>query len=353
MLNRKEIKPGFIIPSAALGITPGLCKEYVEFPELLGVVKPGIGDVVYGQIERIGQHSELENQQGRIHALHESSSVISVYGERYAPDYFLGVIPKTFTPTVDLLARGGIVGEVKAAHAKMRSPTKVRVLGLVCTKAGGILNTLSHAKVPWVDGQAPALKPNRAKLILVIGTSMNSGKSQAAVACCWALRTLGHKVRASKVTGTASLKDILHMQDAGASPVSDFTYLGYPSTAGLAQNDVLGIFNSLDAKYANNPDNFWVVEIADGIFQRETMMLLHAKLVRRRIHRLIFAAADAAGAIGGLGVLEKVFGLEPDAVSGIMSSSPLAIREFNEFHNRVPVFDNLRPDVNKMASILL
>lgn len=38
---------------------------------------------------------------------------------------------------------------------------------------------------------------------------MNAGKSTTAVAICWALTVMGHKVRASKVTGTASLKEIL------------------------------------------------------------------------------------------------------------------------------------------------
>jgi hypothetical protein len=36
---------------------------------------------------------------------------------------------------------------------------------------------------------------------------------------------MGKKVRASKITGTASLKDILLMNDAGANPYADFTYL--------------------------------------------------------------------------------------------------------------------------------
>lgn len=44
-------------------------------------------------------------------------------------------------------------------------------------------------------------------------TSMNSGKSVAAAACCWVLSTMVHRVKGSKVTGTASLKDILHTPD--------------------------------------------------------------------------------------------------------------------------------------------
>lgn len=187
-------------------------------------------------------------------------------------------------------------------------------------------------------------------MILVCGTSMNSGKSMAAAACCWALTSMGYNVRASKATGTASLKDILHMNDAGASRYADFTYLGYPSTYMLPQDELLSIFNQLDLKYANNPKNFWVVEFADGIIQRETRMLLESDEVRSRIHKLLFCASDAFGAIGGLNILKNL-GLIPDALSGICSSSPLHIRELTEFTN-IPVFNSAKPDRNSLSKIL-
>jgi hypothetical protein len=56
-------------------------------------------------------------------------------------------------------------------------------------------------------------------------------------------------------------------------------------------------------------------------------MLLKNEYVRARIHRLIFSASDAFGAIGGLTVVDKEFDLNPDAISGRCTSSPLMIRE--------------------------
>jgi hypothetical protein len=179
---------------------------------------------------------------------------------------------------------------------------------------------------------------------------MNSGKSLAAAACCRALATAGYKVRASKITGTSSLKDILHMNDSGASPYSDFSYLGYPSTYLLEKGELVNIFNQLDLKYANNPKNFWVVELADGVIQRETAMLLNTPEIVSRIHKLVFCASDAFGAIGGLGVLER-YGLEPDALSGICSSSPLFVRELSEF-TTIPFFNSIEPDMDKLVDIL-
>lgn len=57
------------------------------------------------------------------------------------------------------------------------------------------------------------------------------------------------------------------------------------------------------------------------------------------------------GMIGGLSVLEG-FGLEPDAISGICSSSPLHVRELRAFTN-VPVFNGVEADKNQLAEILL
>jgi len=225
----------------------------------------------------------------------------------------------------------------------------VKVLGYVIDSDGKVLNTRNFNKIiPKSREKAN----NRAKLVLSIGTSMNSGKSYTAAACCWAISTMGHTLRAAKVTGTASLKDILLMEDNGASPVADFTYLGYPSTYMLSEEELLGVFNSLDLKYANSPRNYWVVELADGILQRETAMLLRSPDLRSRIHRLIFNARDAFAAIGGLSILKNEFDLVPDAISGICSSSPLGIRELQSYTD-LPIFNSVHRNLEELAAILL
>ena len=339
----KKISRGFILPSAAFTIRPGQVKLY-RFSQK----RPDIGDVVYGVIVRIGQHSSLENVSGRIHMIHDGTKAALVFGNRYAPDFYEGLVPPKITDEVDLLARSGMVGIVKTKNSMMKDPTKVKILGYVCDESGAVLNTRHFS---LVKPRRIVKKQPRAKVILVCGTSMNSGKSMAAAACCWALTSMGYNVRASKLTGTASLKDILLMNDGGARPYADFTHLGYPSTYLLSKDELLGIFNQLDLKFANNPKNFWVVELADGIIQRETAMMLNSLQLRTRIHKLIFCANDAFGAIGGLSILGK-FGLEPDALSGICSSSPLHIRELSEFTD-IPVFNSVEADMKRLAEILL
>jgi hypothetical protein len=339
-----KIPNWYILPSAAYTLNRKQIKHYIFSDK-----QPEIGDVVYGKITRIGQHAELENKSGRIHRLNEGSTAIFVFGNRYAPDFYEGIIPKIMQTQVDLLARSGIIGKVAIKNSSVSEPTQVKILGYVCDSNGEILNTRNHSLISPNQSQK---KGERAKLILFIGTSMNSGKSTSATACCWALTTMGYNVRASKVTGTASLKDILHMQDAGAEIVNDFTHFGFPSTYLLEEPEVIKIFNDLDLKYANNPKNYWAVELADGILQRETALLLKSEDVRSRIHRLIFAAHDTFGAIGGLNVLKHEFGLVPDAISGVCSSSPLFLRELSEFTD-IPVFNNIDCSLKQLSQLLI
>jgi hypothetical protein len=338
-----KIDRGFILPSAALTIKQSQIKHY-EFKDKT----PKVGDLVYGEIIRIGQHSSLENVSGRIHKIHDGTKAVFIFGNRYAPDYFEGFVPKEAVEYADLIARSGIVGIAETKNALIKDATKIKLMGYICDSSGKVLNTLDF---PLIKTKKISKKMPRAKMILVCGTSMNSGKSMAAAACCWALSSTEHKVRASKITGTASLKDILYMNDAGAHPYADFSYLGYPSTYMLEKEQLIGIFNQLDLKYANNPENFWVVELADGIIQRESSILLKTEEVRSRIHKLIFCANDAFGAIGGLGIL-KGLDLEPHAISGICSSSPLHIRELGNFTN-IPAFNSAESEVTVLAEILL
>jgi hypothetical protein len=181
---------------------------------------------------------------------------------------------------------------------------------------------------------------------------MNSGKSFAATATVKTLTQLGYNVRATKITGTASLKDVLSMSDAGAEKFSDFTFLGHPSTYMLDKSTILDIYNKLDLKYANKPSNYWVVELADGIVQRETAMLLSSPEFKDRIHKIVFCAGDALGAIGGKRLLKDKYGIQADMISGVCTATPLHIREIRSF-TKLPILVSAKPEASQVARELL
>lgn len=297
---------------------------------------PKVGDIIIGQVKYIAQHATLENKKGRIHNLYDGMNAVFVFGNRYAPDYYEGFaeLNPDDPKTVDLLARSGVVGRVCYKNKAIKDPTKIEIIGYVKDKHG-IANTLDYNLI--IPNNATVKTP-RSKLILVVGTAMNSGKSVAASAICWGLNYLGYTVKASKLLGTASLKDILRMNDAGAKQITDFTHLGHPSTYMCSEEQLKDIFNLTDLKIANNKKNYWVVELADGLLQRETSMMLKMPEVLSRIHKLVLCGADAHGIIGGLKILENN-DLEANAISGVITSSPLAMRELIGID--LPIIDSI------------
>jgi len=350
-MSIKKINHGFIFPSAAFTLKKSQINFYNSDLELKA---PEIGDVVYGSISYIGQHSTLENTEGRIHLVNDGTKSVFVFGNRYAPDYYEGLVPSAISQDMHLLSRSGMIGKVIHKNDKVKDPTKIKIYGYICDKDGNVLNTRNFTKIKIIEPPEDLIidKEKRSKLIIVVGTSMNSGKSMTCAMCCWALSSMGHNVRASKITGTASLKDILLMSDNGASPVCDFTHFGFPSTYMLDQKELFSIFHSIDMKYANNPKNYWVVEIADGILQRETSMLLGDTRVTNRAHKIVLSASDAFGAIGGIRILNERFGINPDFVSGVCSGSPLGIRELNNEVN-IPVINNMIKNLNNISGFLI
>ena len=343
-MGSNRIQQNCIIPSAAFSVPGKLVKRYGAQHERT----PIPGDLILGEVCRLGHHVTLESVSARIHTIHDRTRAIFVYGNRYAPDHYEGLVPPTAFDTVDLLARSGLVGEMICHNERISAPTKIRVLGYACDNEGRVVNTREHVLIqPKISERSGP----GSRLILCIGTSMNSGKSYAAAACCYALSSMGKTVRAAKVTGTASLKDILLMQDCGAQHVADFTYFGYPSTYMLEVGDLLRIFRGIDLKYGNNPRNYLVIEFADGIFQRETAMLLRCPEVRSRIHKVVFCASDAAGAAGGLRMLKESFDLTPSAISGSCSSSPLALREIASFTD-IPILRSLQRDYKAIYAMI-
>lgn len=283
-----------------------------------------------------------------MHTLSISTHAIFVFGNRYAPDQYEGLVPNEHMEYVDLFSRGGVVGKVQNQNQLIGRATRVRVLGYACTDDGTVINTRDHVlSKPKSDTR----KNPGAKIILCVGTSMNSGKTKAAASCCYAISSMGRKVRAAKITGTASLKDILLMNDCGAEYIADFTYFGHPSTYLMEHDQLLDMFNDFDLKYGNNPKNYLVIEFADGIFQRETAMLLKSPEVRDRVSKLIFCAPDSTAVFGGLRVLKEEFDLEPDAISGLCSSSPLAMREIQGFTD-LPIIQSMEKDFKKIFQII-
>jgi hypothetical protein len=325
----KPISNGYIETSATFSLPR---KKWYWVPISEVIHQPVVGDVIYGKIDEIKQHNRLENKVGRIHYIHDNTKALFVLGNRYAADYYEAIMPLQIGSKIDLVSRSGLVAKVNKKNASIKDPTQVKVIGYVCDQDGNIVNTINYKK-----NKNKTKTKTKSKLILSLGTNMNSGKTTTAAMCCWTLSKAGHYVTASKITGTASLKDILFMQDSGASKILDFSYFGYPSTYMMNYDEMDSMFLEFEAL---NSKGYWVVELADGILQRETSYLLENKYFRSRISKIIFSANDSFSAISGLEILKDKFSYKVDAVSGVVSGSPLMIEELDKYTD-IPVINNI------------
>ena len=78
-----------------------------------------------------------------------------------------------------------------------------------------------------------------------------------------------------------------------------------------------------------------VVEIADGLLQRETNMLIKDKAFMSTVHSILFSGGDSLSALLGFKMLED-WGYRPSALSGLFTASPLLVREVEEQMN-IPI----------------
>jgi len=280
---------------------------------------PISGDLVMATVEEIGQHGRLDLRSGRKARLFPGDEVVVCYANRYSPDQFEAEVPDDFE-TCDLVAAGGVAARVVSSHARMVTATRLRPIGVLADGDGEVLN-LSRWALP-----GPSASAARVPTVAVLGTAMNAGKTTTAANLVRGLVAAGYRVGAVKVTGTGASNDLYHMSDAGAELVLDCTHAGLPSTYMASEQEIEGVLELLTGHLAQVGVEAIVLEVADGVLQPETAALLKSPVFRSNVDRILFAAPDALGASAGVRAVELV-GLGVSAVSGLLTTSPLATRE--------------------------
>jgi len=295
---------------------------------LTGDHVPRAGEVVLARVTKVGHHKRLESPVSRRQILFPGDEIVVAYGSRYAADQFLAMVPGDLGPA-HLAAAGGLASRVLEQHSAVGSPTEIEPIGVIRDEHGPV--TLARAASHQVQRPVSALadRPGRRVPVLaVLGTSMNSGKSTVLAHLAHGLAAAGLRVAAGKATGTGAGNDVGLFLDAGAHRVLDFTDFGHPSTFQLDVEEVRDLFLSMADELAGGaarPDVV-LLEIADGVYQGETARLLADPEVGAVVDRVVFAAGDALGAVGGVGALTNL-GRAPSVVSGVVTSSPLATAE--------------------------
>ena len=276
------------------------------------------GDLILAHVDKVGQHRRVQLSSGRPSLIYPGDAVVMACGARYAPDQFEG-LAEIDPDGADLLAGGGCIGRMVARNSQVKPATRLMPAGRLLDAFGNPVNLEDFALAPRPDAPRPPV-------IGVVGTSMNSGKTLATAQLVLGLRRAGFRVGAIKATGTGAFGDFNEYSDSGAHYVADFTDAGMVSTYREPLGRIKSGTETLLAEAGARGCDIVVMEVADGLLQRETARIIADPWFGDLISGLIFACGDAVAAAGGAAMLARL-GLKPDAVTGVVSCSPMASAE--------------------------
>ena len=289
-------------------------EDAVRLDTDLGDVRPG--DLLLAEVTQIGSHKRLQLADGRFSTLWCGDRIVVACADRYAVDQFHGAA-RLSGHDADLLAGGGVAGEILSRNERISSTTRLAVLGRLADARAVPLNVDRYA--------LPAAQAGRPGLVIgVLGTGMNAGKTTAAAALVNGFARLGRRVAAIKITGTGSFGDVSEYEAAGATRVFDFTDAGMASTYRQPLDRIVAATDHLLSHAADC--EVAVVELADGVSQVETAALLSRPDFVLRFDATILAAPEAMAARAGLAWLAER-GIAPLALTGLVTRAPLAAEE--------------------------
>jgi hypothetical protein len=322
----------------------GLQQEAVEnqYGLLLDHCRPAAGDAVVVQVDRVGHHRHIETEWERRLRLYDGDRLVGIFGNRYATDVYEGRVLEV--RKLHLLTTSGLIGTVTCRNHDVGRPTTVTFLGYLADSHGHRINTKRlRLQPPPPPGRPP-------DLVLVVGTGMSTGKTTVMRKILRAMATGGVRVAGCKLTGTASPRDLYEMNTTGAVLATDFSDYGFPSTYGESLDDLIRLLDLMASACGRAGAEIALIEVADGFLQPETQMLLESDEIRRRVRGVVVVGACSSSLLFATEFLRKR-GHEVWAASGLITNSPLFVREFTD---RSPiVVASSRGSAHRLARIIV
>ena len=290
------------------------------------VHRPRPGDVLVARVATLRNHTRIVTADSTRLRMYEGDLVVGTLGNRYATDAFEAhaIVDNGW---VDMLTNAAMLGRVLQRNPAVKAPTQLEVLGQLVD--GEPVNLIDRGFRPRPIG------PLARRVVLVVGSGMNAGKTTSATKLVRGLMAEGRRVAALKVTGSVSPNDRNELAATGAAYVRDFSDYGYPSTFLEPICQLKQLFLTMVTDALDSGADTVVVELADGVLQRETAALMADPEVTACCIGAVLAAPCALSALMGVEVI-KSSGLRPMAVTGIINNAPLFVREFSR-RSTVPV----------------
>ena len=277
------------------------------------------------------RYNQLELTSGRMATVNQGDIVVGALGHRKALRGYSGHLPNQLQPgdTIQILNIGGVLGICDSANPDVGPPFDCEVLGTVLSfpYLGERIGVPARSGAGTLD-ENPALDTTGVPVVALAGTCMDSGKTAAACAIVGRLRHLGLNVAACKATGVSLRRDVLAMEDAGASETMIFSDFGIVTTT--ADNGPALTRALLTRLAANRPDVI-VLELGDGLLGAYGVeAILSDTAIRDALTAVVLCANDPVSAWGGTQLLRKQFDIEPAVVTGPATDNDVGIQQIAE-----------------------
>lgn len=202
-------------------------------------------------------YGSIELVSGRQSKLVPGDTIVGILANRAALRGFAGRVPQSLSTgdEVHLLNMGGVVGSSEGPTIGLGAPITLKVIGTPLL--GDKPARIADFALPTPPSPPPA------KVVGIVGTCMNAGKSTAAAVLIRSLRARGLRIHAGKATGVGAIRDVLAFADNGASVSLSFIDCGFASTA--YRKDVPKIYKDLVALLAEEGPDAIVLELGDGL----------------------------------------------------------------------------------------
>lgn len=271
------------------------------------------GDYVVGEVTETSPSRMIELSSGRMIEVSVGDLIVGAFGFRAATLESVGSwkdIPED--QSMQAMTAAGLIGKVTSRSSFGGQPIELIYRGHVVREQRKV--TMAE----FVSGGAS--QSLNCPVVLLVGTSMSSGKTTSAKTIIRRLKGMGMRVTGAKLTGAGRYRDVLAMADAGADAVFDFVDAGLPST--VCDVDVYrDALDYLIGRVAEtNPDVLVAEAGASPIEPYNGQVAVDRLQDTRRL--TVLCASDPYAVIG----VTKGFGFEPDLVTGVCTSTSAGVQ---------------------------
>jgi hypothetical protein len=306
------------------------------------------GDVCAFELPAEASPIVVEDVSGRSLMLAPGDVFLATPGHRESTRWVVGGIPSGgLVPGESywVLAQAGIIGDFVGESPGTKGHLgEVKSLGAVRMRGDQNLNIRD-----FVVGSESSKSDKAALLYIVLGTSAEVGKTTAGIGIIRSLLQSGHRnIVTLKATGTSSVSELLAYRDFGAAHAFDCVDFGLPTTYPSDRAGVEDIFDKALTFCLCMPADAVIIECG-GDFLGANVPVFLQRLKRRRSNgKLILAAADALGALGGKLMLHDM-GFAVDLITGLCTDTP-TLRQRTEKLCGIPAI-NMARERNKSLPI--